>query len=456
MKIGALPFWLVLISALMPMICSLAGAYSYHLPAYLVLGVGSLITISARNDFRIAFCRQLNWAIVLMALLLMLQVLTGRGFVILGAGGYVLIFALFFYNLFLTGNVSLATVTRGISLLYKFFIIGLIIETLLIICGQQPLLSAIFNSSNAPGYKDYNQADVLRMLGLFQDMGGPNSVLLGSQIAGMLSLFAVIWFFFVMKSESEQKITSHPSLWLVLSLAMLLVTVNGTVFVMVALAITIDRLFIRKQQRVALLVSMSLLFLGLYALVSQGYLFKRIFSDELALTAYQLQMFIPYGLDQKLKEATVFDYYVFSFLSPVYLWLSAGWIDKFLGVGASFFLNDQVYIGGDFGFAADVLLKSGLVWAITFLTTILVICSSSLKLITTGTKDLQSWSGLGSVNALISLLWLFSTVHYNQAMQNPGGVMLFAMHLALVMYCHRRSHAFFVPQRSVCAQRKGH
>lgn len=449
-KISSLPFGLVFIAALIPMVGSLVDIYAYHLPAYLALGVLFLIVISDLNDLRVVFYRQLHWVMVLMALLLMLQVLTGRGFVILGAGGYVLIFALLFYNLLLTGGASISTVVRGIGSLYKFLIVSLIVETLLIVFGLQPLLAEIFNSSNAPGYKTYNQADVLRMLGFFQDVGGPNSPLLGSQIAGMLSLFAVIWFFFIKKIEWVQRVTRYPGLWFFLSLAMLLVTVNGMVFLMVILAIMIDRFFIRKKHRVALLVSMSLLFIGLYSLISQGYLFKRIFSDELALTAYQLQMFAAYGLTQELKDVTVVGYYIFSFLSPVYLWLSAGWIDKLLGVGASFFLNDQVYIAGDFGFAADVLLKSGLVWAVAFLVTVLAICSFSLKLAVTGSKELKLWSGLGSINALISLLWLFSTVHYNQAMQNPGGIMIFALHLAVVMYCHNRSQSFFVSPRSGC------
>ena len=451
-KIGILPFWLALMSAMIPMIGSLAGINLYHLPAYLLLGV-LLITKLARNDFRIIFCRQLNWAIILMPLLLTIQMVTGRGFVILGAGGYVFIFAIFFYDLFLAGNISIVIVIRRISLIYKFFITGLIFEVILIVFGQQPLLAAIFKSSDVLGYKAYNQADVLRMLGVFQDAGGLNSVLLGSQIAGMLSLFAVIWFFFVMKSGAEKMVVSHPGLWLVLSLVMLLVTVNGTVFLMAAIAITIYLFFIKKQQRFSMFVLIGLLFSCLGALVFQGYLFNRVFSNEIALTENQLQVFAQYGLVQELQGISVLGYYFFMFLNPIHIWLSVGWADKLLGVGAHFFLSDQVFISGDFGFAVDVLLKSGLVWAVTFLTIVLVICSSSLKLVTAGTKDLQLWFGVGSVNALISLLWLFSTLHYGQALQNPGGIVLFALHLALVMYCHRRSRELRV-SRSVCAQRE--
>jgi len=444
MKISSLPFGLACISALIPIVSSLVGVNGYHLPVYLVLVVLFLIAMSNPNSFRFVFHRQLNWAIALMALLLILQVFTGRGFVILGAGGYVLILALIFYNLLLIGKASTVLVMRWLSFLFKFFIVGLIVEIGLISFGQQPLLVEIFTSSivsNTTGYKNYNPADVLRMAGLFQNEGGPNSILLGSQIAGMLSLFAVIWFAFVKKSELAQRITGYPSLWFVLSLAMLLATVNGMVFLVAILAIIIYRLFIREKQRVAFLVSISLFLLVIYIFISQGYLFARIFSSEPAFTTYQLQVYAPYGLDRELEGISTIDYYIFCFFNAVSLWLSAGWIDKLLGVGAPFFLTDQVYITGDFGFATDVLLKSGLAWAATFLATVLVICSSALKLMATGSKELQLWAGLGATNALISILWLFSTIHYNQAMQNPGGNALFALHLALVLYCRRRARA---------------
>ncbi len=441
MKIGSLPFGLVFISALIPTVSSLVGVNGYHLPAFLALVVLFLIVISKPNSFRVIFYRRLNWAIALMALLLMFQMFTGRGAVILGAGGYVLIITLVFYDLLLIGKASVVSVMRWISFLFKFFIVGLIVEICFISFGQQPLLVEILTSSNTSGYKNYNPSDVLRMVGLFQDVGGLNSILLGSQIAGMLSLFAVIWFSFVKQSELAQKITSCPRLWFFMSLAMLLVTINGMVFLMTVLAIIVYRLFIRKKQRVVAFLVLSSLLLVIYICISQGYLFNRIFSTEQALTEYQLSVYKPYGLDQELRGISVLDYYVFCFFNPVSVWFSAGWIDKLLGVGAPFFLNDQVFISGDFGFATDVLLKSGLVWAVTFLATVLVICSSALKLKTTGSRDRQLWSSLGATNALISILWLFSTGHYNQAMQNPGGEALFALHLALVLYCRRRSRA---------------
>lgn len=446
MKIGSLSFGLVFMSALIPMVSSLVGVNGYHLPVFLALAALFINIISNPHSFRFVLHRQLNWAIVLMFLLLIIQVITGRGFVILGAGGYIVILTLVFYNLIFIGNTTESLIVRWLNLIFKFFIVGLIVEILLIGFGKQQLLVEIFNSSMSSSgnrYKNYNPADILRMFGLFQEVGGANSILLGSQIAGMLSLFSAVWFAFVKKNELAQRTTSYSSLWFFLSLAMLLATVNGMVFLMTILAIMVYLLFVRAKQRAAVLVSISLVLLLLYILISQGYLFNRIFSADPALTAHQLQVYVPYGLDRELEGASVLDYYVFCFFNPVSLWLSVGWIDKLLGVGAPFFLSKQVYITGDFGFATDVLLKSGLVWAIAFLVTVLVICFSALKLLATGPKELQLWAGLGATNALISLLWLFSTVHYNQAMQNPAGNALFALHLALVLYCRHRVRTWF-------------
>ncbi len=54
------------------------------------------------------------------------------------------------------------------------------------------------------------------------------------------------------------------------------------------------------------------------------------------------------------------------------------------------------------------------------------------------TPERKIWSGLAAANGLISLLWLASTLHYNQAFSNPGGVTLFALHVALTAYCRHR------------------
>jgi len=281
------------------------------------------------------------------------------------------------------------------------------------------------------------------MFGLFENTGGLNSILLGSQVAGMISLFSVIWFSFVKRCKWGQSVTSYPNLWFYLSFVMLLVTLNGMIFLMTILSVIINSLFIQKKKMVKVLILMSLIVLVLYTLISQGYLFDRIFTDEPhVLNTDEANTFASYGLAQESVGISTFNYYIFMFLNPVVIWLSEGAASQLLGMGVQFFIDDKVFISGDFGFATDVLLKSGLLWAVVFLVTVLVICLPALKVKLTGPSDQQLWSRFGAVNALISLLWLFSTGHYNQAMTNPGCLMFFALHLALVMYCYRRGNGY--------------
>jgi hypothetical protein len=68
-----------------------------------------------------------------------------------------------------------------------------------------------------------------------------------------------------------------------------------------------------------------------------------------------------------------------------------------------------------------------------------VSCIPALKKVEIGSKDWQLWSMLGAINALITLLWLTSTIHYNQAFSNPGGMTIFALHFAATLYCRSQA-----------------
>jgi hypothetical protein len=439
MKIAGIPFLMVFLLALTPMAGSFLDVPTYHVPPMLAVWALIFATTLTHDGFSNAFHERLTWVVLIMLALLIIQVAMGRGFVILSAGGAVLIFALVFHSLFSSGHgISANTIVSGIGLLYKFFIVGMMIELAAIILGAQPLLGGLFSSENTPGYKMYNPADLPRLFGAFKDVGGINSILLGSQIAGMLSLFAAIWFVGIRQGKSQGAATDLSGFWVFSSCCLLLISINGTVLLLAILAAIIYRFYIRPKRVILSLTVMSLIFAGLYFLVAQGFLLARIFSDEVALYGAGADFLSKQGLSPVADKFTVLDYYYYSFLNPVYFWLSLDGLNKLIGVGAQFFLNDEVFIAGDFGFATDVLLKAGGVWAVVFVFTVFAICFSALRWRTNGSDEQRLWSGIGSISALIALLLLFSTVHYNQALGNPGGIALFALHLALAMYCRSR------------------
>jgi hypothetical protein len=300
----------------------------------------------------------------------------------------------------------------------------------------------LFSGSATPGYKNYNGADVANFVATFFEYslnaGGLNSVLLGSQIAGMLSLFAIIWFIGIKKSEISVSKTDHPDLWLFLSFAMLIITINGTVFLLLILAIIIHGIFINKKNRVLFLCGISSVLVGFYFSVLAGYLFPRMFSDSIIiLDPVTTTILSDYGKLSEVEGMTKWDYYIFEFTSPVVIFISSGWVSKLIGAGAQYFRTTSDYVAGDFGFGY-AMLASGLIWMVALVATLFITCFPALRLEASGSNDRKLWSVLGSINGLIALLWLFSTVHYSQAFVNAGGIMLFALHLALTVYCRKR------------------
>lgn len=437
MKIGNIPFFIVFLSSLFPLLGALLNFNIYHLPAGLIASIG-LILISQR---KLVVKKNILTTVVAptFLILLVIQVITGRGFVILGVGGYVLIFALIFFVLFTTETgSSLQSMVHGISFLYKFFLIGMLIEAALIMLGLQPQLVSILTSNNSPGYKDYNSADVLRYFGLMQNAGGLNSVLLGSQISGMLSLFSAIWFVGIRKFRAKELVVDYSKFWIVLSCLVFLITVNGLNFLLLTLAGSAYLLFSVKINRVKVACLLGLSIAGLYLLIVNDLVFSRILNENLIhLQPSDIEISRKYGILDEVQALTTKDYYIYQFSSPIRNWFAEGWVNKLFGVGAQYFLNDDNFIAGDFGFGVG-MLSSGALWISIFSLAVIGSCLPALKGPKLGSNEGRSWSVLGAMNALITLLWLASTIHYNQAFANPGGMTLFALHFAATLYCRYR------------------
>jgi len=423
----------------------------YNIPAGLVLGTIALTFFQTRKALTVNTF-WITWAMFSLSCLLMVHVLTGRGFAILASGGYVLAFTFVFYALFSVGpGISMISIVRGISFLYKFYLFGMIIETIIILLGKQPLLVKLFSSTQTPGYKAYNSADVARFFGLMQDAGGLNSVLLGSQIAGMLSLFATIWFIGIRNTRINKSLKDGSSLWIILSFLIFLISANGTTLLLFTLGIVIYGVFICRKHRFLSLSIISLSLVGWYLAISSGYLLTRIFADSLyPLSPDEAEIMSNYRILDEVSGLTQRGYYMYMFFRPVELWLSGNWVDKLIGVGAQYLIDDSVFVPGDFGFGITVF-TSGFVWILLFVATVFRMCIPALRLAASGPNERQVWSALGSINALIALLWLFSNVHYNQAVANPGGMMLFALHFALTTYCRKRFREY--PDSAVIRRR---
>jgi len=440
-KVNNLPFVCVGLSCLTPVVGAALDVSIFHVPAaVIVAGVALAATVTSAAVLSRSDPKLLGLAAAVL-LLLAVQVATGRGFTILGAGGYPAIFACIFFTMFRAGpGVSAAAASRGLTFIYKCLVAAMAVEFIVLIFDQQLLIGQWLASVNAPAYRTFVRADVLEFLGIFPDGRGLNSLLLGPQIASMLALFGMIWFASASSIRIPPDKPARMGFWSVLALALFLLATKGTGLLLFVAFLSLRWLSARRRRVLA--VTMGVVVLAVtYVLIRRGILLSRIFSGEaITLSASEKALYSLYGVDTEFLSSMQF--YLFQFTSPVLIWLSLDWVNRLLGVGTSWFLETLtsrqfgLYFSGDFGFATDVLLKSGLIWTVVFLGVALMIARGALTRRVHDNADpvRTAWSEIASTNALIALLWLLSGIHYNYVTGNAGGMTLFALHLSLASY----------------------
>jgi len=437
MKIYNLPFFIVTLSSILPLIGASLNVNVYHIP-FLISVAAICLVIAKKQEFVFRKNILTTRIVPVLFLIIVLQVATGRGFVTLAVGGYVIIFATIFYEFFSNGKLNAPVIlVRGISSIYKILLVGMLLELLVISMGFQHNLTSIFSATHSPGYKNYNSADVLRWFGVFKDIGGLNSILLGSQIAGMLSLFSTIWFFSVSRLKWEGIKQSRVKKWMYLSIFLYIVTTNGMnlLLLFIALAVYVWWVSKRKKLHLFLLVA-GFVILGF--LIENGYLLSRVFNTNIVhLQAADIASAAKVGLLNEMAEMSTRGYYVLQFASPIIEWLKQDWVNKLIGVGKSFFLNEENDIAGDFGFGIG-MLSAGMLWAVIFSSAVIIKCTQAIKITGKRWNKGQEWSALAMINAMITFLWLASTIHYNQAFANVGGMVIFALHFAVMLFCSDR------------------
>jgi hypothetical protein len=442
-KLSSVPFWVVFGCCLTPMMGALVNVATLHVAAGFVLGCWIISMLLGAHISQISIPRYQLVLLLLMSSLLLIQASTGRGFVVLIGGFYVLALSFVFYQMLKAGiGASLDAIVRSVSLLNKFFVVGLVVEFIIIVLGGQIFLSELFATTEALAYRLTAQADIPRMLGIFDRQGGLNSLLLGPQISGMLALFALIWFLGIKRLDPKGSLEKNRRIWVCVSALMYLACLNGTVAAMTLLAILMYGLFINR--RIVLPVTVGLIALVgiVYILIVNNLLFERIFSGGRAFVPQEHLEKVPEYL--QIQGADTLDFYIFAFTLPFTIYNFIDWTDILLGVGAEAARTDYVFLGSDLGFFVDVVVKSGAIWAVLFVMAMLFICFPSLSLPGRTERNLEfaRWRILASLNAFLCVLWLASTAHYNQALTNSGGAMVFALHLALVMYSAMRAKSF--------------
>jgi hypothetical protein len=434
-KIKYLPFIIVMISFFIPQTLSyfISWPKVFHAPVFLSLACLILYLIRNKKSILYKTNKIFYRVLILQFIFILFGVITGRGFVVMGAGFNLFLVSFILVQFFYVGKPEPRTIIKGISLLYSVLVIALFVEFIIVILGGQTLLDQIL-----PIYKTYNPSELLQSYGI----GGLNSMLGGSQIAGMISLFSFLWFFILYRDYSHFKVIGKKVVLLLIVLSGLLyfVTMTGTTTLLAILAfILYIRYYLTSQKSKIVYFTLFLVLIFIGALLFYNdLLFSRLSTDgkmNLSPIAHSVLFdFVSSGnIFFDSMELNIYSFYAFHLFNTAFLWLNQDWGNILFGIGVKY--RGMEFVSADNGFVFAVLLKTGLFGASLLLAGIWVACYKPLTIIKkTNNRLITNWSRMCVLFSINSILFLTSTIHYNQALDNAGVYPLFALLIALSIY----------------------
>ena len=434
-----IPFLIVLISIFFPVFGGLLGINVVHAPTIVL--VASIILLIYKQKKIVFYNNFESYLCFFIIIVLVMHLILGMGAAILSMGGYVVIYAFTFY--LLLRNLKSITpyhFLSQVSIIFKIIIMSMFLEIVLILLGYQYNLELLIT-----GYKDYNGAEILRYFGFWSFYGGLNSMLIGSQIAGMISLFSTIWFINARFCHKEKYSNKTNLLWIILSLLLLIITINVTNSILLLSAIFIFIFSQLRKYRITLsfiLISSATYFL--YLSVKNGYLFHRVFNNRQVNLWQSADFYNYYGILHEVIHLTTIEYYVYVFTAPLRVLLSENLFNQLFGVG-NFYANTQVFIGGDFAYGSAILF-SGIIFVSLFTIYILLLLFKNINIKKYNSLEQRAWVFIGFSSALISFLFLLSTIHYGQAFTNSGVTVIFSFLIAIANYSRYRFNSLLISE----------
>ena len=175
----------------------------------------------------------------------------------------------------------------------------------------------------------------------------------------------------------------------------------------------------------------------LYLAIKNNYLFERVFNNRQVNLGVNTEFWNYYGILSEVQYLTTMEFYIYNFMAPVKVFLSESLFNQLFGVG-NFYAGSRIFIGGDFAYGSAILF-SGAVFVSLFTIYIFYLLFQNRNLQNYTSLEQRSWLFIGFSAALISLLFLFSTIHYGQAFSNPGVTVIFSFFIAIANYSRFRS-----------------
>lgn len=306
---------------------------------------------------------------------------------------------------------------------YLLHMAYLFLELFLRLIGYQDVLLSLFGAAqNVTKMKNYNSAAFLQALGLPSDFFGLNGMLLGSQSAGQVMVCAFIisalWYKYSPLRGIKHWIFNAVALFAFLcAVNMTMLLTLAIVCLLMVYVIPFSRI---KKAAIQLVVPLGVL---------------SFFSTLTALLFYRIN---DYERDLAI--------YTNAFGAPIEAFSDFTLWELLFGLGRSEVRAEAADFGlgmlaSQVGFVFMIVV--GLVLSIIFISTLretrrVISCKASLSLTE------MKWMWLATVNALISFVFAMGLVHYTPSIE-LGGLQMFAFSIALTVISVRNLRGFRHP-----------
>ena len=382
-----------------------------------------LLSLLVTRKIVLSFNSNFYLVIILLLFYILFHLLTYRNVSSLGSVS-VFILSIIFYKILDYKEIDFKVLVKKVSYIYIISIVFIIIELFFIINGYQEFFKEHFSSNIVKEYKDYNNAGSLNY---FFDIrvGGPNSLLLGSQSASMLTFFSILWFSNIFIGDKFKGTNIKCSLFFLVSILLypliptMTMNITGIIlFILLMLLFANSKLNRLKYK----FISFALLLFFSSFLVNV-FLF-RIKTDADAAEYTAMLMALP----EKILNANFFEF--------------------FFGHGKysiSEVSREEFGVLGDFGLM-HIFYEAGFFFFAFAFTVLSIITLNVLRLISFCKKNYPDylanpWFSFMSINLIIALGWYISLSHYTTAVET-GGRFIFALHIALTLLSLKKIKEF--------------
>lgn len=294
-------------------------------------------------------------------------------------------------------NISIGKYLAKINIIYLIVLIGLVVEYLLLLFFGQKIFLELFNCHG-------EETGVRGYIGLYNitkeilpfHITGLNSIFMGSQTAGQLSIIIFVWCFYNYKNSEKRKYLALGSLAIIMLISSPSLTSVFLLIISVAIIYLIHlKDFFNKKIKNFYWVYMILFISGLSVFIVLELLTYKYLSLDYVYEEYIFNNLVGFGY---------FD------LKEVFLGIPVEKEYELFSVGEIALLNQLMKYG---------FLGIGVFYISIFYYILRALVSTNKKLLIP--------------NIIILLIFILGNFHY-AVMFNTGVMELFALHLAYIIY----------------------